>query len=300
MVTPDALIRGCASGWRNRLLWVICLLALGALGSIHTVTGAELTLTSMALLPVLTIAWFGGRGQGLSIAVIAAVMWLVAGLTTGWPSGAAWVPWLELLARLFTYGLVAWLASEVRFRLDMESEHAARDPLTGLPNRRYFLAEGERELARARRYARALAVIFIDLDGFKQLNDTRGHATGDFALRETARALKDCLRATDTCARLGGDEFAILLTEIDALAAEQVAHKVSTAVKGRLAHFSRVTASLGLAWFATPDRPFPDMLKAADELMYQVKQSGRGSLRCRRCGADQGGAAATHPEDVPG
>ena len=298
----DALIRGCATGWRNRLLWVACLLALGALGSIHTATGAELTLTSMALLPVLAIAWLGGRGQGLSFAVIAAAMWFVADLTNGWPVGVAWVPWLELVARLFTYGLVAWLASEVRFRLDLEREQATRDALTGLANRRRFLAEGEREQARARRYARTMAVIFIDLDGFKQLNDTRGHDAGDRALQETAQALKDCLRATDLCARLGGDEFAVLLPEIDELAAEQVADKVATAVKARLAHFSRVTASLGLAWFATPDRPFPAMLKAADELMYEVKQRGRGSLRCRRFGADQGGdsAPAADPEDVHG
>ncbi len=297
-----AVIRRFGSGWPNRLLWVICLLTLGLLASIHTGTGGELTLTSMALLPVLAIAWLGGQGQGLSIAVIAAAMWLVGDLAGGQPVGPAWVPWIELLARLFTYGLVAWLASQVRLQLDLEREHASRDPLTGLPNRRHFLAEGERELARARRYARATAVVFIDLDGFKQLNDTRGHDAGDLALQETARALMDCLRSTDLCARLGGDEFAVLLPEIDYAAATQVGHKVSTAVKARLVHSSRLTASLGLAWFATPDRPFPAMLKAADELMYEVKKGGRGALRCRRFGAAQGGdsAAATHPGDLHG
>jgi len=286
MGIPDAFIRRFRSGWQNRLLWVICLLAIGVLGLIHTTTQAGLTLTSMALLPVLAIAWLGGKGQGLSIAVIAAAMWFVADLTTGWSLDAVWVPWTELLARLFTYSLVAWLASQVRFQLDLERERANLDPLTGLPNRRNFLAEGERELARARRYAGAMAVIFIDLDGFKELNDARGHDAGDFALQETARALKDCLRCTDTCARLGGDEFAILLPEIDYAGAERVAHKVSIAVKVRLARFSRVTASLGVASFATPDRPFPAMLKVADELMYEVKKSGRGTLQCRRFGAE--------------
>ena len=174
MGISDSFVRRFASGWPNRLLWVICLLTLGLLGSIHTATAAELTLTSMALLPVLAIACLGGKGQGLTMAVIAAAMWLVGDLTGGQSFGPAWMPWIKFLARLLTYGLVAWLASQVRFQLDLERAQATRDPLTGLANRRRFLAEGERELARARRYAHAMAVIFIDLDGFIDRHPHRG------------------------------------------------------------------------------------------------------------------------------
>ncbi|MFZ1536500.1 MAG: GGDEF domain-containing protein [Chromatiaceae bacterium] len=253
------------------------------LGTIRTATDAEVTFTSAALLPVLVAAWFGGSATGVIIANFAVAMWLVLDLAAGWHFSAAWVPWGNLVARLIVYNIVALLVGQVRSQFDCEREYATHDTLTGLNNRRGFFDEGCREVQRSRRYPRPLAMILLDLDNFKELNDSQGHDIGDFALQATAQAMLGTVRSSNCVARLGGDEFAILLLEVDSPDAVAVADKILTAVKERLSSFPPVTASLGLAWFSASDQPFPAMLKAADELMYEAKQSGKGAVRSRLC-----------------
>ncbi|MEN6587526.1 MAG: GGDEF domain-containing protein, partial [Sulfuricella sp.] len=141
------------------------------------------------------------------------------------------------------------------------------------------------EVERAKRYARPLTVIFLDLDDFKQLTDTKGHNAGDAALQATAKALLSTLRSSDRVARMGGDEFAVLLPEIGYDAAVEAGRKISIAVSKALEAFAPVKASLGIAWFGEADRMFPEMLKAADGLMYEGKESGKGDMRPRRFSA---------------
>ncbi len=192
------------------------------------------------------------------------------------------VPWGNFAARLIVYNLVAQLVGQVRSQFDCEREYANHDILTGLNNRRHFFDEGCREVQRSRRHPNPLAVILLDLDNFKELNDSQGHDIGDKALQATAQAMLGSVRSSDCVARLGGDEFAILLLEVDYPDAVAVADKVLTAVEERLSSFPPVTASLGVAWFSLSDQPFPAILKAADELMYEAKKSGKGALRSRR------------------
>lgn len=144
---------------------------------------------------------------------------------------------------------------------------------------------GALEVERSRRYSRSLAVVFIDLDNFKQLNDTKGHDTGDQALKAVVKALRGGLRSTDQVARLGGDEFAALLPEVGNDEAMQTLHKVFAEMNHSLKPFSPVATSVGMVWFETADRSFAEMLQAADELMYQVKASGKGNIRTQSFGA---------------
>ncbi len=159
-----------------------------------------------------------------------------------------------------------------------EHKRATHDVLTGLINRRAFVEAGATESARARRYRHSLAVAFLDLDNFKQLNDTHGHQTGDNALRAAALAATGALRNSDIVARLGGDEFAILLPETGFAAAQEVGEKLSKAVNGALSIFPPVACSIGVACFEKSDRQFSEMLQAADELMYEVKANCKGSV----------------------
>jgi diguanylate cyclase (GGDEF)-like protein len=140
----------------------------------------------------------------------------------------------------------------------------------------------EREAQRSRRHRHSMAVIFLDLDHFKQLNDTQGHGTGDLALQETAKVLLSHLRSIDCVARLGRDEFAILLPAVGWDVALQTAFQVAAVLRTRLARFPPVTASLGQAWFSEADRPFPAMLRAAEELLYQAKKTGSDTVRSQR------------------
>ena len=172
----------------------------------------------------------------------------------------------------------------IQMRKQVEREHlyARRDELTGLQNRRAFLEAGMFEVERARRHGHPLAVLFLDLDNFKKLNDSRGHRAGDAALRAVAIALQRTLRSSDIVGRLGGDEFSILLTEITYDDAVTAGTKIFESIKQVLADFPPVTVSIGVAWFGFIDMFFADMTKAADELMYEVKGSGKDNICFRK------------------
>lgn len=188
--------------------------------------------------------------------------------------------------------VVASQFAQMRNDFQRERQFAQLDDLTGLRNRRAFLQAAEVEVERAQRYARPLALIYIDLDNFKQLNDTRGHTTGDTALSALADVMADSLRSSDVLGRLGGDEFAIVLTEIDFAAAERAAQKVFSRAREALQEFPPVTVSMGVTWFDYVDRSLVDMMQVADELMYQAKDQGKDNLRIRRVDADLDGAVS--------
>ena len=139
---------------------------------------------------------------------------------------------------------------------------------TQLPNRRAFFIAGASEVERSMRYAHHLTVIFIDLDNFKQLNDTRGHDAGDSALKAIGGVLAGSVRSNDRLARLGGDEFAVLLPEISSDAAEEAGLKIFSVVKRALQNFPPTGVSIGVAWFDKANEPFSEIVKAADEFIY--------------------------------
>jgi diguanylate cyclase (GGDEF)-like protein len=269
-------------GWRRWIAWFVCICWLILLGTLREKTDAELAFASFALLPVLVIAWLGGKRNGLIMAFLGAVMWAVTDIATERQFSASWLPWANAATRFVTYALVAVLAAKVRLQLERENKNATSDALTGLKNRRAFLLAGEAEVERSKRYGHSMAVIFLDLDNFKQLNDTNGHDAGDAALQATAKGLLGDLRSSDRIARLGGDEFAILLPEVGYDEASETGRKIFIAINIALREFPPVTGSIGIAWFGKIDRGFPEMLKAADELMYEVKASGKSNVRSRR------------------
>lgn len=156
---------------------------------------------------------------------------------------------------------------------------ADHDPLTGLVNRRRFDIELQRHLSHCRRYGATGALLLLDLDNFKQVNDTLGHNVGDQLIISTGELLTNGLRSTDIVARLGGDEFAILLPEVDQDAAELVAEGVVKRLRDYTATLDgtrrRVTASVGVVTFkAAEDHAF-DVLALADMTMYDAKEAGR-------------------------
>ncbi|MCB4810824.1 diguanylate cyclase [Methylovorus menthalis] len=165
--------------------------------------------------------------------------------------------------------------------LENEAKH---DVLTGLPNRRAFTQALPLALARADRTQQWMALMFIDLDGFKQINDELGHDAGDMLLREIANRLSSATRQTDTVARFAGDEFVVLLENMPAqahaqLVAEKILHLLRDPINlgGLLRHIS---CSLGLAYYAPSSNVLPEaLLKDADNAMYEAKRSGKNQIR---------------------
>jgi diguanylate cyclase (GGDEF)-like protein/PAS domain S-box-containing protein len=158
------------------------------------------------------------------------------------------------------------------------------DSLTNLPNRRLLLDRLKNNLAHAKRHHRAMAIMFLDLDRFKQINDTLGHDAGDALLTQVAKRLTGCVRMIDTVARSGGDEFVIVLTEIAQPAdAAQVAEKIIAACAPPIevaGHTLNITTSIGIALYPVDGTDDVDMLmKKADMAMYAAKDAGRNGYR---------------------
>jgi diguanylate cyclase (GGDEF)-like protein/PAS domain S-box-containing protein len=159
---------------------------------------------------------------------------------------------------------------------------ATHDLLTDLPSLRFAKDRLFVALGMARRYKKAVAVMFIDLDGFKDVNDTLGHDAGDYVLKQVARRMLSCVRETDTVSRVGGDEFLIIATEINAPEnVAQIAEKVIQLVSQPIIFNGSqavVSASIGIALFPDDDTDMDQLIKKADEAMYRVKKTGKNGF----------------------
>lgn len=159
---------------------------------------------------------------------------------------------------------------------------ATRDSLTGLPNRALFFEHLGHAIALSRRRSTTFAVLFIDIDGFKLINDLLGHATGDQVIKQVANILIRCVRASDTVARLGGDEFVILLNDIPSQQTGQVAEKILSAltkISASEIHSLAITASIGIAHYPDSGQDAEALVDRADLAMYEAKKAGKNTFR---------------------
>jgi diguanylate cyclase (GGDEF)-like protein len=180
-------------------------------------------------------------------------------------------------------GLLHFVAAQVGLALERRRLHddlmrsACYDELTGLPNRRLFFERIRSAVARAQRYATRVALLYVDVDDFKLMNDRHGHAAGDAVLRETADRLRECARRSDAVARLGGDEFVVLLEDLQSVdAAEHCVEKIRAALARPLPGAMpalRVDASIGIALYPDHAGQVETLLMHADARMYEQKRS---------------------------
>jgi diguanylate cyclase len=214
------------------------------------------------------------------------------------------------VARLDEIGVLARSFDEMQQKIEtqmdtlqakqLELDHlASHDPLTGLPNRRVFLDRVEHALARARRTESRLAILFIDLDHFKEINDELGHAVGDVMLLAVADRMRTTVRAADTVARLGGDEFIVLVEDVESLDAMAM---VATKIIESLAHPVwyqgqplTVGASIGIAVYPRDGTTTTEIIASADQAMYRAKLSGRNRYHLA---SDYTDDSATIPLDL--
>lgn len=182
------------------------------------------------------------------------------------------------------------ISAVIQERADQQRRRAERklllsartDPLTGLPNRRTFFHDGEREMIRAHRTKNVLSVLMLDIDHFKKVNDTAGHAMGDRILIEIGNQLSHSVRAVDLVARLGGEEFAILLADTDIESAKRVGEKIrrqieELEVEGWTDIYGPITISIGCT-HSSNHTDLDHVLSIADEALYEAKSTGRNRV----------------------
>ena len=203
-------------------------------------------------------------------------------------SGEFYAEWLSIVAIKDEAGVVTHyiaIFSDITHRKEDEERvwrQANFDALTGLPNRALFVDRLSQAIRQSKRDGRKFALFFIDLDGFKQVNDSLGHAAGDLLLQQTAQRLVDCVRSSDTVARLAGDEFTCIVQGIhNHVDASMVAQKIleRLAVPFDLdGDSAEVRGSVGIGIYPDDGADGPALLKAADEAMYRVKRRGKNSF----------------------
>lgn len=260
--------------------WALYLVLAGAVGLAELQTAAEVAFTLAYLLPVALAAWHLGVFGGCVLAAAATAIALVVDPLVHRPASHPAIHAANVLVQLVVFTSFALLFAHLRRLLDRERELATTDPLTGLQNRRTFHEVAEREVERLRRFGGVFSIAYLDVDGFKVINDRLGHRAGDEVLVAIARSLESSVRAVDCVARIGGDEFALLLPGTNAEGAATVLGKLAAHLEtAEWNRAFRVRCSVGCLTVEDPSIDVDAVVARADALMYAVKAQGRGGLR---------------------
>ncbi len=274
---------------RVHFFFVISLLSTALVGYIDHMTGAHISMMIFYSVPVLFSARYCGKIEGLIVATLAAVCWFIVNLFYRHPEGSNAILTWNALTRLGIFALIAYTVSlqvKLRIALKMETLRADTDRLTGLLNKGAFRERVEEEMNRARRYKHPLSLAFIDLDNFKQVNDTGGHACGDLLLQQVSETIASTMRATDITGRIGGDEFTICFPETGEEQARNAINKLIRAFDSmtRNSEWQQVTASIGVVTCMNICDTYDVLLSKTDRLMYIAKEKGKNGAEFETLG----------------
>lgn len=249
-------------------------------GAVDILTGAEVSLGILYLIPVAFVAWFSSRWNGILYAIAAVLIERIALSLGGSTYSHPLIPYWNTVARLLLFSVVVYLLTELKARAERAQILARTDPLTEVANSRYLYTLAEMEIERLSRYEHPFTVAYMDIDNFKEINDRFGRKAGDELLCLVATSMQNNLRITDTVARVGGDEFIILLPETRGDGALSIFFRLRTLLMSVLeARGWNVTFSVGAMTFISPPISVDSMIKSVDALMYQVKTSGKDRIQ---------------------
>ena len=251
------------------------------IGTIDFITGAQVSVAPLYLLPIAVATWFVGLRTGLIFCGLSAVVRLQDFWLTTHRFSHPLIAYWNGLVELGFFIVVALILSRLRSTTEHWAILARTDPLTGVLNRRAFTETATREVARAERYHRSLSLAYLDIDDFKKVNDEGGHEDGDRLLVAVAETLARNLRSFDLVARYGGDEFVLLLPETGDKGAEIVLDKVMGALRSAVQGRWPASFSIGAVTIDGPRTSLDRLIQQADKLVYAAKQEGKDCVRHR-------------------
>lgn len=271
----DRLIRSLN---RNMLMGIIFALIL-LLGLFDYTTGFELTFSFFYLIPVMIATWYLGDNEGVLFALICSFTWAASNRLAGQTYSHEIIRYWNTGIRLSIFLVVAKILGSQRTLLLREQTLSRTDFVTGIHNGREFYNRSDLEILNSRRFGHPLTVAAMDVDGFKQVNDTLGHQKGDELLWIIGQTMASTIRKTDFVARMGGDEFALLFPDTDQSGARFALGKIKDALTAKMNEMNyRVTFSFGAVTFLAPNELTDAILGKADQLMYAAKESGKNRI----------------------
>jgi diguanylate cyclase (GGDEF)-like protein len=259
------------------------LATVAAIAILDYMTGPQVLLSVFYLLPVMAVAWATRSTVcALIVASSTALIGPLEALLKGFVHISLAVAIWNGAMRLVMFCIVLYLLERMRLLVEQLQEQAMADALTGLANLRALREVIAHEIERSRRFNHPLALAYMDVDEFKQINDRDGHEAGNRVLVSLASVARATIRSVDTVARVGGDEFVVLMPETDAEAALPLADRLSEAFSRAVTfHDAPVTCSIGLASFERAPESVDQTLAAADALMYEAKAAGGNAVQAR-------------------
>lgn len=263
----------------KRAMFFLCLFAGFAIYSMNKQLGTELPLALLYFLPIGLTAWYVGAGAGFGMVVLSAMYRFIALFITDYSDSRVWVSVASLALFVSIFSLFCYLILRTKNLLSELTYASQTDFLTRAASRRYFTQMGNTELNRAHRLKSYVTLIFIDLDGFKKVNDKLGHDGGDNILIRVAEIIKSNLRAGEILGRIGGDEFAVLLPNTDGEKAKPlIARMRSNLIADQKISASGVTFSMGVATSSIIKlAQFDELMSVADQSMYTIKNTTKNS-----------------------
>ena len=257
----------------------LALVLVALVGFLDYATSFEASLSFLYLIPIVLATWYANGKAGYVVTFVCVLTFILSNWTAGETYSREIIRYWNGFTHLAIFVLVIWLLQEFKRALAHERMLSQTDHLTGIANSREFYQQVNAELQRANRSKRPITMAYIDLDGFKQVNDRLGHRAGDALLRTVAKVFQSTIRRTDTVARLGGDEFAILLPNTGLAGAHCILRRLQTAFLRRMEESqTRVTLSAGVISFTTLPDSVDEMIHQADTLMYQAKARGKNDI----------------------
>ena len=268
---------------RPSLVGLLALASTFLIVSADLLTGDEVMCAPLYLAPIAFAGWFGGTRQARLFAALAAAAALYCQLIDH-PRPSPLLQAWNFAVQALVFWTIAQVVPRLRAALDTEKTRGRVDPLTQVLSRFGFFELADHEVARAHRTGRSLAILYLDLDDFKKLNDARGHRAGDDALRLVGSVLRAELRGIDLVGRLGGDEFVMMLPETTPELARLVKNRVRARLLAQLqGHGLPIGVSIGLAFFGGHNYSTEELVHRADQQMYEDKRRPPPDLHKVEC-----------------
>lgn len=265
--------------WRQIIFLFLCSLIVVAFGFMDHYTGRELTFFQFYLIPVSLAGWYAGRWPGFLIAVASTLTWGIVDNWGGNPYSIPVIAYWNAFSRMTIFILAAYVIDKNRHQLDLQTRLAQLDGLTGAFNARHFIHLLNTEIHNEYHKNGELTLVYIDLDNFKQVNDSLGHSAGDDALASVVQIIGKHIRNTDRIGRMGGDEFALLLPNSSQNAARSAVDRLRTSlVEGMQSKGLPITFSIGVVTCSNIQFTGDEIIKKADNLMYKVKQTTKNGV----------------------